>query len=70
MKYLVILEPTDDGYSAYSPDLAGCVAAGDDREETLELMREAMAFHIEGMEAEGLDVPAPSSEAELIEVGV
>jgi predicted RNase H-like HicB family nuclease len=68
MKYLIILEPTGTGYSAYSPDLEGCVAAGDDREETIELMREAIAFHLEGLAADGLPVPAPQSEAELVEV--
>ena len=69
MKYLIILEPTDNGYSAYSPDLDGCVAAGDDRAETIALMKEAIAFHLEGMGAEGLPIPVPISEAELIEVG-
>ena len=69
MKYLIILEPTDDGYSAYSPDLDGCIAAGDDRAETISLMKEAIAFHLEGMEAEGLPIPVPMSEAELIEIG-
>jgi predicted RNase H-like HicB family nuclease len=69
MKYLIILEPTEDGYSAYSPDLDGCVAAGDDREETITLMQEAIAFHLEGLEAEGLPIPGPNSEAELVEVG-
>ena len=69
MKYLIILEPTDNGYSAYSPDLDGCVAAGDDRAETIALMKEAIAFHLEGMGAEGLPIPDPISEAELIEIG-
>jgi predicted RNase H-like HicB family nuclease len=68
MKYLIILEPTDTGYSAYSPDLDGCVAAGDDREGTIALMREAIAFHLEGLAAEGLPAPAPHSEAEVVEV--
>ena len=68
MKYLVILEQTRTGYSAYSPDLDGCVAAGDNRDETITLMREAIAFHLEGMAAEGLPVPPPYSEAELVEV--
>ena len=69
MKYLVILEPTDTGYSAYSPDLDGCVAAGDDRDETIALMREAIEFHLEGLAAEGLPIPAPQSEAAVVEVG-
>lgn len=69
MKYLIILEPTSTGYSAYSPDLDGCVAAGDDREETIALMREAIEFHLEGMAADGLAIPVALSEAELVEVG-
>ena len=68
MKYLIILEPTDTGFSAYSPDLDGCVAAGDDRDETIALMREAIAFHLEGLAAEGLPAPAPQSEAAVVEV--
>ena len=68
MKYLIILEPTTTGYSAYSPDLDGCVAAGTDRTETISLMREAIAFHLEGLAAEGLAPPVPASEAELVEV--
>jgi predicted RNase H-like HicB family nuclease len=68
MKYLIILEPTATGYSAYSPDLDGCVAAGDDRDETIALMREAIALHLEGLAAEGLPVPAPQSEAAIVEV--
>ena len=63
MRYLIILEPTPTGFSAYSPDLEGCVAAGDDREETIALMREAIAFHLEGLAAAGEPVPAPSSES-------
>jgi predicted RNase H-like HicB family nuclease len=68
MKYLVILEPTATGYSAYCPDLEGCVAAGDDREETIALMEEAIAFHLEGMAAEGYPVPAPQCESTYVEV--
>jgi len=68
MKYLIILEPTDTGFSAYSPDLDGCVAAGDDRTETIALMQEAIAFHLEGMAAEGLPLPIPMSEAATVEV--
>lgn len=67
MKYWIILEPTETGYSAYSPDLDGCVAAGDDREETIALMQEAIAFHLEGLQAEGLPIPEASSEATQVE---
>ena len=68
MKYLIILEPTATGYSAYSPDLDGCVAAGDDRDETIALMREAIAFHLEGLAADGHPAPVPQSEAAVVEV--
>lgn len=70
MKYLIILEPTDTGYSAYSPDLDGCVAAGDDRDETIALMREAIKFHLEGLAAEGLPEPLSRSEAATVDVGI
>ena len=68
MKYLIILEPTNTGYSAYSPDLDGCVAAGDDRQETVALMQEAIAFHLEGLAAENLPIPPPQSAAVEVEV--
>ena len=68
MKYLIILEPTATGYSAYSPDLDGCVAAGDDRDETIALMQEAITFHLEGMAAEGYPLPTPRSESTYIEI--
>ena len=62
MKSLIILEPTSGGFSACSLDLDGCVAAGDDREETIALMREAIAFHLEGLTDGGEAIPSPSSE--------
>ena len=70
MKYLIILEPTDTGFSAYSPDLDGCVAAGDDRDGTIALMQEAIAFHLEGLAAEGLPAPTSRSEAALVEIQI
>jgi len=63
MKYLIILEKTSTGYSAYSPDLPGCVSAGNTAEETEANMREAIEFHIEGMREEGLSIPIPQSRA-------
>jgi predicted RNase H-like HicB family nuclease len=68
MKYLIVLEPTPTGYSAYSPDLDGCVAAGDDRDETIALMQEAITFHLEGMASEGQTVPPPRSESAYVDV--
>jgi predicted RNase H-like HicB family nuclease len=54
---------------AYVPDLPGCVAVGETREEALRLIREAIEFHIEGLRQEGLQVPTPSSEGEFVEIG-
>jgi predicted RNase H-like HicB family nuclease len=68
MTYLIVLEPTSTGYSAYSPDLDGCVAAGDNREDTIDLMREAIEFHLEGLADAGQPIPAPSSESVYVEV--
>ena len=68
MKYLIILEKTSTGYSAYSPDLPGCISAGDTAEDTETNMREAIEFHIEGMRDEGLSIPIPQSRASYIEV--
>lgn len=68
MRYAIVLERGPVSYGAYVPDLPGCVAAGDTREEALHLIREAIEFHIEGLRAEGIPVPEPSSSAEYIEV--
>ena len=68
MKYLIIIEQTDSGYSAYSPDLPGCVTTGQTKEKTEKNMKEAIEFHIEGLKAEGLDVPAPLSSSSYIHV--
>lgn len=68
MKVLIIVEPTESGFSAHSPDLPGCVAAGPDRESVEREMRDAVAFHLEGLRAEGMDVPEPRSYATYVEV--
>jgi len=68
MKYLVVVEQGKDGWGAHVPDLPGCIAAGETREEALRLIREAIAFHIEGLLEAGETVPSPSSEGEVIEV--
>jgi len=67
-KYLIIIEKTGTGYSAYSPDLPGCVATGKTREETENEMKEAIEFHIEGLRLNGDEVPKPSSLASYCEV--
>ena len=69
MKYVVIYERAPHNYSAYAPDLPGCVATGGTLAETEAMMREAIAFHIEGLREAGDPVPEPSTRAGMIEVG-
>ncbi len=68
MKYLVVIEPTATGFSAYSPDLAGCVTTGPTVESVQRNMEEAIAFHLEGLQAEGCEVPTPRSTATYVEI--
>ena len=68
MKYLVILEPTATGFSAYSPDLPGCVSTGADRLECEANMQEAIAFHLDGLKVEGEPIPPPTTVATYLEV--
>ena len=68
MKLLVIVEQTGTGYSAYSPDLPGCVAAGPSRPEVEQRMREAIEFHVEGLRADGQQPPEPHTYATIVEV--
>jgi predicted RNase H-like HicB family nuclease len=67
MKYAVIFEKGDTSYGAYVPDLPGCVAVGESLEEVKRLIREAIAFHIEGLREEGLPIPEPTMQAEYVE---
>ncbi len=69
MKYLIVIEPTGTGFSAYSPDLPGCVATGDTRNECEADMRDAIAFHIDGLRVEGEPVPQPGTTAAFVDVG-
>lgn len=64
-RYLYILEETETGFSAYAPDLRGCVATGETREEVAENMRQAIEFHLEGMREEGYPIPQPSVRGRL-----
>ncbi len=68
MKYLIIIEKSETGYSAYSPDLPGCISTGTTPEETEANMKEAINFHIEGLKKEGQSVPEPSSFSAYVEV--
>ena len=69
-RYLVVIEKTETGYSAYSPDLEGCVATGKSRKEIESQMREAIQFHLEGMKEEGYPIPEPHTESSYIEIAV
>ena len=64
MRYAVVIEKAARNYSAYVPDLPGCVATGPTAESAEERIREAIRFHVEGLEADGLPVPAPPGLAE------
>ena len=68
MKYLIVIEETKTGFSAFSPDLPGCVATGSSKEEVQKNMRDAVAFHVQGMHKEGLEVPPPRSFSTYLEV--
>ncbi|MDY0171203.1 MAG: type II toxin-antitoxin system HicB family antitoxin [Thermoguttaceae bacterium] len=67
-RYTVIYEPGDRNWSAYVPDLPGCIAAGATREDVQALIREAIEFHLEGMRLHNESVPEPTVEAGLVEV--
>ena len=68
MKYAVIIEKAANNYSAYVPDLPGCVATGKTREATAQNIREAIAFHLEGLREDGMPIPEPQTSAEFVEV--
>jgi predicted RNase H-like HicB family nuclease len=70
MQYLVVIEQGPSSFGAYVPDLPGCVAAGETREEVTQLIHEAIEFHLEGMKEDGLPIPQPHSSSEFIEVRV
>ncbi|MFH1647198.1 MAG: type II toxin-antitoxin system HicB family antitoxin [Chloroflexota bacterium] len=67
-KYLVIYEKAGGNYSAYSPDIPGCIATGKNRKEVEKNIKEAMSFHLEGLEKDGLPLPEPASFTEYVEV--
>lgn len=68
MRYAIVIEKAPSNYAAYVPDLPGCVATGSTVEETEKLIREAIEFHLEGLRADGLSIPPPSSHVEYVEV--
>lgn len=70
MKYLVVFEKLENNYSAYVPDLPGCIATGRTREEAEKNIREAIEFHIQGLKEDGIKIEAPKAFAEYEEVSV
>ena len=67
-RYLIVIEPTGTGFSAYSPDLPGCVSTGATRADVEANMREAVALHLEGLREDGEPVPPPHTYATYVEV--
>ena len=68
MQYLVVIEQGNSSFGAYVPDLPGCIAAADTREEVAALIQEAIELHIEDLKAKGHQVPSPQSSGELVSV--
>ncbi len=67
-KYLIIVEETGTGYSAYSPDVPGCGSTGKTKEEVEQNIQKALEFHLEGLREEGREIPEPSSYSSYVEV--
>jgi len=70
MRYMVIVEQGPSSFGAYVPDLLGCIAAGSSKQEVLQLITEAIEFHLEGIKDQGASVPQPLSYSEFVEVQV
>ena len=68
MEYLVVIERGPSSFGAYVPDLPGCVAVGETRQEVEALIREAIEFHIEGLRDVGQPLPEPSSTSQLVSI--
>ena len=69
MRYMVVIERGEASWGAHVPDLPGCIAVGETRDEALRLIGEAIELHIQALEEDGLPVPPPTSEGEFVEVG-
>lgn len=68
MRYAIVIESAGNNYSAYVPDLPGCVATGSTQEETETHIREAIAFHLDGLKADNMPIPPASSRVDYVEV--
>ena len=69
-KYLIVIEKANGNFSAYCPDLPGCVATGTTINETITQMKKTIQFHIEGLKKEDLPIPEPSSKIEYVEIAI
>jgi predicted RNase H-like HicB family nuclease len=68
MRYAIVIEKAEGNYSAYVPDLPGCVATGTTVEEAESQIREAIEFHLDGLREDGIDIPLPTSRVDYIDV--
>ncbi|MDP2833285.1 MAG: type II toxin-antitoxin system HicB family antitoxin [Pseudomonadota bacterium] len=68
MRYMVVVEQGPSSYGAYVPDLPGCVAVGESEQEALQLIQEAIEFHLEGLREGGQGIPVPHSSSTFVEV--
>jgi predicted RNase H-like HicB family nuclease len=68
MRYAIVIEQAAGNYSTYVPDLPGCIATGSTIKEVEQRIREAIAFHLDGLREDGLPVPAPSSHVEYVDI--
>jgi len=68
MRYAIVIEQAAGNYSAYVPDLPGCVATGGTMQEVEDQIRQAIAFHLEGMREDGFPAPPPLSQVEYVDV--
>ncbi len=68
MRYLVVVEKGPTSFGAYVPDLPGCIAVGETREEALASIHEAIEFHLEGLKEDGQPIPLPTSSSEVVEI--
>jgi predicted RNase H-like HicB family nuclease len=68
MRYAVVIEKSETGYGVYVPDLPGCVAVAESEAEVRELIREAIEFHLDGLQEDGEAIPAPTAHVEYIQV--
>ncbi|MDR0780555.1 MAG: type II toxin-antitoxin system HicB family antitoxin [Pseudomonadales bacterium] len=68
MRYAIVIEQAEGNYSAYVPDLPGCIATGNTIEEVETQIRDAIAFHLEGLREDGIPLPRPASRVEYVEI--